>query len=59
MKLVNLTFALTVATLCASLTDVVSGKQNVKSYENNFYVILSTSKFYFNYRHSLNAFVFY
>ena len=37
----------------------VLGKQNVKSYDNNFYVILSASKFFFNYRHSLNAIVFY
>lgn len=25
-------------------------------YEDNVYVVLSSSKFYFNYRHSLNAF---
>ena len=31
----------------------------MQSYENNFYVILSASKFYFNYRHSLNSLIFY
>jgi GPI-anchor transamidase subunit K len=28
-------------------------------YEDNIYVVLSSSKFFFNYRHSLNAFQFY
>ena len=37
----------------------VLAKQNIQSYRNNYYVILSTSKFFFNYRHSLNAIMFY
>lgn len=28
-------------------------------YVDNVFVVLSSSKFYFNYRHSLNAFQFY
>jgi phosphatidylinositol glycan class K len=47
------------ALVIALLTMVGLAKQNVLSYENNFYVILSTSKFFFNYRHSLNAIIFY
>jgi len=34
-------------------------KQNEMSYANNLYLILSSSKFYFNYRHTGNALVFY
>ena len=51
---------LLVACLCllASL-DTTQARQNPQSYENNFYVILSASKFYFNYRHSLNALILY
>ena len=28
-------------------------------YKNNFYILLSSSKFYFNYRHSSNVMIFY
>ena len=48
-----------VALIIALLMMVVLAKQNVQSYRNNYYVILSTSKFFFNYRHSLNAIMFY
>lgn len=44
-------FALLLA-LCAAL-------QNPDSYSNNFYVLLSSSKFYFNYRHTVNVLVVY
>ncbi len=37
----------------------VGAKQTYESYENNVYIIMSASKFYFNYRHSLNAIIFY
>jgi glycosylphosphatidylinositol transamidase (GPIT) subunit GPI8 len=29
------------------------------TYKNNFYILLSSSKFYFNYRHSSNVMIFY
>ena len=29
------------------------------SYKNNYYILLSSSKFYFNYRHSTNTLTFY
>ena len=37
----------------------VFGKQNAQSYANNVYILLSASKFYFNYRHSLNVVMLY
>ena len=42
--------------VCTSLS---LAKQNEQSYDNVFYVILSASTFWFNYRHSLNALIFY
>ena len=45
------------AVLCA-----VFAKKNPEldlEYKNNFYILLSSSKFYFNYRHSSNVLIFY
>ncbi len=50
---------LTTAAIFLALLSLVNAKQTYESYENNFYIILSASKFYFNYRHSLNAIIFY
>lgn len=36
---------------------VLSGFE--ENYQNNWYVIVNTSKFYFNYRHTANALSFY
>ena len=47
------------STLLLSLPVAVNCKQNLQSYSNNVYVLLSASKFYFNYRHSLNVFLVY
>ena len=41
------------------LSDTTVAKQNKNSYANNVYVLLSSSKFYFNYRHSLNVIIMY
>lgn len=32
---------------------------NFNSYSNNVYILLSSSKFYFNYRHSINVLMMY
>ena len=45
--------------IVSAIASLVSGKQNVNSYDNNFYILLSASKFYFNYRHSLNVVTVY
>ena len=47
------------ALIASSLPGEVAARQNTLSYDNNFYVILSTSKFFFNYRHSSNVMIFY
>lgn len=36
---------------------VLSGYE--ENYQNNWYVIVNTSKFFFNYRHTANALAFY
>jgi glycosylphosphatidylinositol transamidase (GPIT) subunit GPI8 len=41
---------------------LVFGKKNPEldlEYKDNFYILLSSSKFYFNYRHSSNVLIFY
>ena len=50
------------ALLC--LANLCAGKagaqvQNEQSYKNNVYLLISTSKFYFNYRHSVNVLTIY
>ena len=45
--------------ICLLLTLLLTLCAAVEDYSNNFYVILSSSKFYFNYRHSSNALIFY
>ena len=45
--------------LAALLSTPTVQKQNQNSYANNVYIVLSASKFYFNYRHTLNTMIFY
>lgn len=52
-------FPYKVLLLLLVLASLSLAKQNEKSYDNVFYVILSASTFWFNYRHSLNALIFY
>ena len=42
--------------LSAFIATCMLASVNALDYEDNIYVVLSSSKFYFNYRHSLNAF---
>ena len=45
-----------------ALNTFVEAKKNSEvdlTYKNNFYILLSSSKFYFNYRHSSNVMIFY
>ena len=47
---------------CLLLVFFVKAKKNQEvdlTYKNNFYILLSSSKFYFNYRHSSNVMIFY
>ena len=37
----------------------VGGIQNDNSYANNLYILISSSKFFFNYRHSVNTMIIY
>ena len=54
MKLSNIA-----SLVITSLMAEVFAKQNVNSYSNNVYILLSASKFYFNYRHTLNVMIMY
>ena len=45
--------------IVALLWDTTVQKQNQNSYANNVYILLSASKFYFNYRHTLNVMIMY
>lgn len=45
--------------LSAMMSPLAEAKQNEMSYDNNFYIIASSSTYYANFRHSLDAFIFY
>lgn len=45
--------------LLLSLLAAITLSGYVENYENNWYVIVNTSKFFFNYRHTSNAISFY
>jgi glycosylphosphatidylinositol transamidase (GPIT) subunit GPI8 len=55
---IKMNILLTVALILQIVLCKKSGEVDL-TYQNNFYILLSSSKFYFNYRHSSNVMVFY
>jgi glycosylphosphatidylinositol transamidase (GPIT) subunit GPI8 len=44
---------------CVQAQNVGAHANAPESYSNNLYMIMSSSKFYFNYRHTVNALMIY